>query len=75
MPERKENYSGKKKRHTTVHQIMTNNNKQILAVGPAQKGSKHDKKIFDQSRVVKPPDMMGPWPTSILKPHKIRKYK
>tara|TARA_B100001971_G_C18107090_1_gene492117 strand:- start:78 stop:956 length:879 start_codon:yes stop_codon:yes gene_type:complete len=55
---RKENYSGKKKRHTTVHQIMTNNNKRILAVGPAQKGSKHDKKIFDQSRVVKPPDMM-----------------
>ena len=42
---RKENYSGKKKRHTTVHQIMTNNNKRILAVGPAQKGSKHDKKI------------------------------
>jgi len=55
---RKENYSGKKKQHTKVHQIITDNNKRILAVGPAQKGAKHDKKIFDQSRVVKPPDMM-----------------
>lgn len=55
---RKKNYSGKKKRHTIVHQIVTDNNKRILAVGPAQKGSKHDKKIFDQSRLKKPPDMM-----------------
>ena len=55
---RKKNYSGKKKRHTVVHQIITDNNKRILAVGPAQNGSKHDKKIFDESRVVKPPDML-----------------
>jgi len=55
---RKENYSGKKKQHTNVHQIITDNTKRILAVGPAQKGSKHDKRIFDESRVVKPPDMM-----------------
>jgi len=55
---RKKNYSGKKKRHTAVHQIITDSNKRILAVGSAQQGSKHDKKIFDESRVVKPPDML-----------------
>ncbi|MCP4257271.1 MAG: transposase [Planctomycetes bacterium] len=55
---RKKNYSGKKKKHTKVHQIITDNNKRILAVGPAQKGVRHDKRIFDESRVVKPPDMM-----------------
>lgn len=55
---RKKNYSGKKKRHTNVHQIITDNNKRILSVGPAQKGSKHDKRIFDESRVKKPPDAL-----------------
>jgi len=55
---RKKSYSGKKKRHTAVHQIITDNNKRILAVGPAQEGRKHDKRIFDESRVVKPPDIM-----------------
>lgn len=55
---RKKNYSGKKKKHTKVHQIITDNNKRILAVGSAQKGARHDKRIFDESRVVKPPDLM-----------------
>jgi len=55
---RRKNYSGKKKRHTKVHQIITDNNKRILAVGPAQEGRKHDKRIFDESRIKKPPDMM-----------------
>lgn len=55
---RKKNYSGKKKKHTAVHQIITDNNKRILAVGPAQQGAKHDKRIYDESRVVKPPDIM-----------------
>ena len=55
---RKEKYSGKKKRHTAKHQIITDNNKRILAVGPVQKGSKHDKRIFDESHVVKPPDFI-----------------
>ncbi len=55
---RKKNYSGKKKRHTVVHQIITDSNKHILAVGPAQEGRKHDKKIYDQSRIIKPPDML-----------------
>lgn len=55
---RKENYSGKKKRHTRKHQIITDNNKRILAVGPAQVGSKHDKKIYDESRLIKPPNTL-----------------
>ena len=55
---RKRSYSGKKKRHTAVHQIITDNNKRILAVGPAQEGRKHDKRIFDESRVIKPRDIM-----------------
>jgi len=55
---RKENYSGKKKRHTAVHQIITDDNKRILAVGSAQKGSRHDKKIFDEARVLRPPDIL-----------------
>lgn len=55
---RKKNYSGKKKRHTAVHQIISDDNKRILAVGPAQEGRKHDKKIFDDSHVVKPSDIL-----------------
>ncbi len=55
---RKKNYSGKKKKHTNVHQIVTDNTKRILSVGPAQKGSMHDKRIFDESRLKKPPEMM-----------------
>lgn len=55
---RKEKYSGKKKRHTVKHQVITDNNKRILAVGPMQKGSKHDKKIYDESQIIKPPDMI-----------------
>ncbi len=56
---RKKTYSGKKKRHTSVHQIVTDNNKRIAAVGSAQEGRKHDKKIYDESRLEKPPDLMG----------------
>lgn len=55
---RKRTYSGKKKRHTASHQIITDNSKRVLAVGPAQDGHKHDKKIFDESRVIKPPDIL-----------------
>lgn len=56
---RKKNYSGKKKRHTNVHQIVTGSTKRIVAVGPAQQGRKHDKKIYDERRLERPPDMMG----------------
>jgi len=77
---RKSNYSGKKKRHTVVHQIITNNKKKILAVGSAQKGSKHDKRIWDESRVIKPPDVMvlgdlGYLGTNFETPIKKRKNK
>lgn len=56
---RKRMYSGKKKRHTQVHQIVTDNTKRISAVGPAQEGRKHDKKIYDESRLRTPPDIMS----------------
>ncbi len=56
---RKKSYSGKKKRYTAVHQIVTGSNKRIFAVGPAQDGRKHDKKIYDESRLLKPPDVLG----------------
>jgi len=55
---RKKTYSGKKKRHTASHQIITDNNKRILAVGPAQQGRKHDKRMYDESHLEKPPDML-----------------
>jgi hypothetical protein len=55
---RKKTCSGKKKRHTVSHQIITDNNKRILAVGPAQQGRKHDKRIYDESHLEKPPDML-----------------
>jgi hypothetical protein len=76
----KKSYSGKKKRHTAVHQIITDNHKRILAVGPAQKGSKYDKRIFDESRVVKPPDVLvlgdlGYLGTEAETPIKTRKKK
>ncbi len=52
---RKARYSGKKKRHTASHRIITDDRKRILAVGPAQPGRKHDKRIYDEARVDKPP--------------------
>ncbi len=48
---RKSKYSGKKKRHTVSHQIITDDKKRILAVGAANHGRKHDKRIYDESRV------------------------
>ncbi len=55
---RKAKYSGKKKRHTASHQIITDDKKRILAVGPAQHGRKHDKRIYDEARVEKPPGVL-----------------
>ncbi len=56
---RKSKYSGKKKCHTASHQIITDNKKRILAVGPAHHGRKHDKRIYDEARVDKPPDVLA----------------
>lgn len=53
--QRKAKYSGKKKRHTASHQIITDDKKRVLAVGPAHPGRKHDKRIYDEARVDKPP--------------------
>lgn len=55
---RKAKYSGKKKRHTASHQIITDDKKRILAVGCAHDGRKHDKRIYDETRVDKPPDIL-----------------
>ena len=55
---RKAKYSGKKKRHTACHQIITDDKKRIVAVGPAHHGRKHDKRIYDETRVDKPPDVL-----------------
>ena len=56
--ERKKHYSGKKKRFTYSHQIIVDNDKRILSCGPAQQGGKHDKKIHDESKLDKPPDLL-----------------
>ncbi len=57
---RKARYSGKKKRHTASHRIITDDRKRILAVGPAQLGRKHDRRIYDEARVDKPPGVLVP---------------
>lgn len=62
---RKKTYSGKKKRHTASHQIITDNNKRILAVGPAQQGqnmiNEFVRKAIWKSRLT-----CWCWPTSAI---------
>jgi hypothetical protein len=50
-PKRKQKkyYSGKKKCHTTKSQINVNRRGEIVTVEGGKPGSKHDKKIFDES--------------------------
>ena len=55
---RKAKYSGKKKRHTASHQIITDDKKRIVVVGSAHHGRKHDKRIYDETRVDRPPDIL-----------------
>ncbi len=43
-------YSGKKKRHTTKTQIITNKQGEVLAIEPGHPGPKSDKKLYEQSR-------------------------
>jgi hypothetical protein len=64
----KEFYSGKKKRHTIKNQVVTARRTQppgpgkkpqrlrIAAVSESFPGSVHDKKVYDQTRAVTPPD-------------------
>jgi len=56
---RKAKYSGKKKRHTAAHQLITDDKKRILVVGPAHHGCKHDKRIYDEIRIDRPPDILA----------------
>ena len=58
--QRKAKYSGKKKRHTVSHLVITDDQKRVLAVGPAQPGRTHDKRIYDEARVDKPPGVPVP---------------
>lgn len=60
-------YSGKKKRHTVKHQVVVVRRRKkpgpggkprrvrIAAVSPAFAGKTHDKKVYDQARVIAPP--------------------
>ena len=50
--ERKNYYSGKKKRHTIKHQIICTSNRRILDVSAAYQGKVHDKKIFDSEKTI-----------------------
>ncbi len=43
-------YSGKKKRHTTKTQIITNKRGEVLAIEPGHPGPKSDKKLYEGSQ-------------------------
>lgn len=47
----KNNYSGKKKRHTKKNIVITNSKKEILLVSPTKKGSSHDYNIFKKEKI------------------------
>lgn len=55
--ERKRHYSGKKKRHTLKHQVVTDHTGKIQAVSRAYPGQVHDKKVYDRERLQRPPDV------------------
>jgi hypothetical protein len=48
----KENYSGKKKRHTSKNLAIVEMSKRILVLSPSTKGKTHDKKIHDQEDII-----------------------
>ena len=48
----KENYSGKKKRHTSKNLAAVSKDKRILVLTPSTKGKTHDKKIHDSEDVI-----------------------
>ena len=53
----KRHYSGKKKRHTLKHQVVTDQKGRIRTVSRAHPGAVHDKKVYDQEQVQKPPEI------------------
>lgn len=52
--EQKNNYSGKKKRHTNKNTVITNEDKEVLYIGPTVEGKKHDYGTFKEEF---PPDV------------------
>lgn len=61
-------YSGKKKKHTIKHQLVVakknsisgeKRRTRIVAVSKTFPGKTHDKTIYDESRMIKPPDILG----------------
>lgn len=44
-------YSGKKKKHTLKNQIVIDDNSRICSVSKSVEGKKHDKKLYEESRV------------------------
>lgn len=88
----KKHYSGKKKRHTIKHQIVVAKKKvppggektkerlRIVSVSKAFCGKTHDKKMYDETKVQKPPDVDGMGDqayigTVLVVPHKKPKKK
>jgi DDE superfamily endonuclease/Helix-turn-helix of DDE superfamily endonuclease len=55
--QQKRYYSGKKKRHTIKHQVATDHKGRIKAVSVAYPGRVHDKKVYDQEPVQRPPEV------------------
>lgn len=53
-PKKKQNkyYSGKKKRHTLKNQIVIDNKSKIRVVSKSVEGKKHDKKLYDESKII-----------------------
>ena len=48
----KNHYSGKKKRHTRKHLMMTDDNKRVLVISKAREGKVHDKRQLDEEKLV-----------------------
>ena len=48
----KNHYSGKKKRHTRKHLIMTDENKRVLVLSKARESKVHDKRQLDEEKLV-----------------------
>lgn len=49
----KENYSGKKKRHTNKNLVMVTKKKRILLMSPTEQGKEHDITIFKKNKLHK----------------------
>ncbi len=56
----KENYSGKKKRHTKKNTIISDENREIRYLGPTVEGKKHDYRTFRDEFPKEPPPIPPP---------------